>query len=283
LFDACDVQGHDAICGLGAMRTVVPHAKWFSGALVGAALRWLTLAALALSCATTPAQDELQYQRRSNRFEGLQPRPVSGYDIELLSARIDHREDLSRLSERLTLRFYLRRREPVFLVVRELVYRHYYWLDKVEPRVPWQPGFDNVFEWPTGDVMGRLPGLRPTDLGVIARLGKPAPSATESVAPVLMYQGALPTRVEAYLFSFRAREQARLTASIYPEGGTEPVLRQVFPQQLAGRPFTVRWDVARQPQPEGAYRLVLSGYRLDSNEPIHQVVSFLHQPLVTVR
>lgn len=38
------------------------------------------------------AQVELQYQNRGNRYEGIKPKPVSGVDIELISARVDYQE-----------------------------------------------------------------------------------------------------------------------------------------------------------------------------------------------
>ncbi len=54
-----------------------------------------------------------------------------------------------------------------FSPVRELDYQHYYWLDRVTPGLPWKAGFDNVFDWPTGDVLQQLtsPQVRIPDLG----------------------------------------------------------------------------------------------------------------------
>ncbi len=235
---------------------------------------------LALVFALAWAQDELQYQRRSNRFEGIKPKPVSGYDVELLSARVDHKEDWTKLGERLGLKFFLKERAEVFLFVRELEYKHYYWLDKVEPRAPWKVGYDNVFEWPTKDVLSQLKDFRPTELGVIARLGKFGPSVLEKVAPVVFYQSKLPARAQGYLFTFRLREDGKVTAMIFKEGGDTPLVTQTFKQQPGGRPFTVKWDLSEAPAPEGAYRVVLKGYFRDTNEAISQTVSFYHQPII---
>jgi len=238
----------------------------------------VVLAALG-SAAASHAQDELQYRKRANRFEGIKPKPVSGFDVELLAAQIDYRENASRLGERLRARFYLDRQRPVHLVVRELDYRHYYWLDRVEPRQPWRAGFDNVFEWPTGEVLKQLRGLQPHDLGVVARLDKPNPGADEAVAPVVLYQSRPPHSAASYLFYFRLREESVVKASIYPGSSQQPVFTQDFGRQAGGRPFAVKWTQAAQAQ-AGSYRLVLRGYVSSSNDPIVQVVRFHHEPKI---
>jgi len=72
----------------------------------------LLLAALPLLAQYDPA---LQYQNRGNRYEGLKPKPVSGYDIELLSALVDWREPSPAWPQTLHLKFYLPAAEPVFI------------------------------------------------------------------------------------------------------------------------------------------------------------------------
>ncbi|MCC7546285.1 MAG: hypothetical protein IT532_00820 [Burkholderiales bacterium] len=238
----------------------------------------IVLAALALSPALH-AQDSLQYQKRDNRFEGIKPKPVSGFDVELLAAQIDYHEDAPDLGERLHARFYLDRQRSVNLVVRELDYKHYYWLDRVEPHDPWRAGFGNTFEWPTGEVLKQLRGLQPHDLGVVARLDKPNPSADEAVAPVVLYQSDPPRSADSYVFYFRVREESVLKASIFPESGDRAVFSQDFGRQAGGRPFAVKWTGASA-VPAGRYRLVLRGFVSSTNDPIVQVVRFYHQPKV---
>ena len=238
----------------------------------------LLLAALS-GASALHAQDDLQYQKRANRFEGIKPKPVSGFDVELLAAQIDYREDLPALGERLRARFYLDHARPVNLVVRELDYKHYYWLDKVEPREPWRTGFGNTFEWPTSEVLKQLRGLQPYDLGVVARLDKANPSADESVAPVVLYQSKPPQLAESYLFYFRLREESVVKAAIYPESSQQAVFTQDFGRQAGGRPFAVKWTKASDAA-AGRYRLVLRGFVSSSNDPIVQVVRFYHQPKV---
>src|SRR5450631_2909365 len=71
------------------------------------------------------AQEDLQYQKRANRYEGIKPKPVSGFDIELLSARVDFSDDPEKLGERFHARFFLERPAEVHIVVRELDYKHF--------------------------------------------------------------------------------------------------------------------------------------------------------------
>jgi hypothetical protein len=159
---------------------------------------WLLVVGLVVvSSSTANAQDVLDYQRRANRYEGIRPKPVSGFDIELLSAQVDFADNRETLGERFHVRFFLKQPANVHLVVRELDYQHHYWLDKVVPKSPWQAGFGNVFEWSTADVMQRLGDLRISDLGVMARLGRDNPSATEEVAPAVFYESQFPTKGRA--------------------------------------------------------------------------------------
>lgn len=243
----------------------------------------LVLCALTLVESAASAQENLQYQRRGNRNEGIKPRPVSGYDVELLSARVDHPEDMSTLGATLAFRFFLKERTEVFPLVRELEYRYDYVLDKVQPGRAWQVGWGNVFEWPTAVVLARLGEFKPADLGIVVRLGRPTPSVDESVAPVVFYQSAALHNVNGYLFTFILRDDGAVTAKIFREGEDRDVFTQRFTRQSGGRPFTVKWNFATAGMPEGRYRVVLSGYFLDSNKPIQQTVRFHHQPTVRLR
>ena len=223
------------------------------------------------------AQD-LTYQKRSNRSEGIKAKPVSGFDIELLSAQVDYAEHVDKLTERFYARFYLQRPTPVFLTVRELDYKHYYWLDNIEPSSGWRTGFDNVFDWPTKDVISQLSGLSIGDLGTVARLGNARPQAIERVAPVVFYQAQYPTTVSGYRFAFKLRDDARIKAMIYPEKGGDGIVLQSFAPQRGGRPFWIKWDLSGSAPPAGTYKLIISGYVLNTNDPINQVVNFYHQP-----
>ena len=235
------------------------------------------LLCVSLCCPLGWGQD-LAYQKRANRSEGIKAKPVSGFDIELLSAQVDYPEPTGKLHERFYARFFLERPAPVFLTVRELDYKHYYWLDNIEPRGNWRTGFDNVFDWPTKDVISQLPGLTINELGTVARLDSPQPRAIERVAPVIFYQSEYPAEVKGYRFAFKLRGDAKIKAMIYPENGGEGILVQSLAPQRGGRPFWIKWDATSPFVSRGAYKLVVSGYMLNSNDPLNQVVHFRHQP-----
>lgn len=192
--------------------------------------------------------DELDYQKRGNRHEGVRPKPVSGFNIELLSARVDYLDKPDSLGERFHAKFFLERPSDVFITVRELDYRRYYWLDRVEPKSPWRTGFGNEFDWPTSDVLGSL-DLRISDLGIVARVGKSDPAADEQVVPVVFYQSQLPNEVKGYVFSFRLREDSKITATVYGSGAQYMV--QELGKVRGGRPFTFKWNLASKAAPRG--------------------------------
>lgn len=221
---------------------------------------------------------QLEYRDRGNRYEGIKPKPVSGYDIELISARVDYKEEANQKPDRLKVKFYLTQPSEVYLIVRELDNKYYYWMDKVQPIKPWQQGFYNDFEWPTQEVLQQLDQIGMYDLGVVARLEKPEPGKMERVAPAIFYHSKPPSTVRGYLFTFKTNGDARITCSFYKEGESEPMFTRTIPKQRGGRPFTVRWDSSKAP--EGSYKLMVKGYFLTTNDPINQTLYFYHQPVV---
>jgi hypothetical protein len=234
---------------------------------------------LGISTYPASADEALRYGPRVNRHEGVRAKPVSGFGVELLSAIVAVRDRPEDLGDYWRVRFFLPRRDDVHIVVRELDYKEYYWLDKVDPPRPWKQGYENVFSWPTADVVRPL-GLRISDMGVVARLGQEEPGAVEKVAPAVFYQSRFPRNVSAYLFHFKVRETSQLNWAIYQmQGGTRVASGESW-RQGGGRPFSVKWDVTSSSIQEGAYRLVLSGYVLSNNDRISQVVEFYHRPKI---
>ncbi len=248
-----------------------PRARWPRRAAIAALSLWAGLAVAAPSA--------LEYQDRGDRHEGIRPRPVGGADIEVISFRVDHRERAQAMPERLALRFFLHEASEVALTVRELEYRHYYWLDEVRAG-PWRAGYGNVFEWPTADVLRRLDGVGVGDLGVVARVGAGAqgPSKRERLAPVILYQGAPPTVVKAYLLTARTNTPASLGCTVHEADSSREVFRQLFALVHAGENFTCRWDSSAAP--DGPYRLVLEGTSLDTNDPLKLSIDFHHRAAV---
>lgn len=127
------------------------------------------------------ADPSLDYQNRGDRFEGVKPKPVSGYDIEVISVLADYQEPAAQLPDQLRVGFYLQSQSPVHLTVREQDYRLYYWLDRVKPAKDWQIRSVNEYTWPTGAVLRQLdPKLSLYELGVLIRLGRDTPPRTRT-------------------------------------------------------------------------------------------------------
>jgi hypothetical protein len=247
-------------------------------------LRIIWIGLLGFCCVlsvTTPlgAQLDLQYQQRGDRHEGVKPKPVSGYDIELISVLADYQESHQAeiFPKRVTLRFYLPGEDTVHLTVRELDYRAYYWLDKVQPAEPWKPGFQNTFTWPTDPVLSQLsPKLDLYEIGVLVRLNNATSSTRETVAPAVLYHTKLPEKIKGYRFTMKTGEDARLKAIFTQQDTGQEMDVQRFRRKRAGRPFTIQWDAKTAPQ--GAYLLKVTGFSLSTNQSINKEINFYHQP-----
>ena len=228
------------------------------------------------------AQTDLQYQKRGNRFEGIKAAPVAGRDVDLISVLADHAEPAPRLPPHLKIRFALDSKADVHVTVRELeTPGRFYWLDRVAPSPdrPWTAGFGNEFQWDTASVLQRLrPPVSVHELGVLIRIGNREPSVEERVAPALLYHSSLPGEITGYLFTLRPCCSASVTCSIFAEGGDAPLISQVFPRTVGGRPLTFRWHAGSAP--EGDYKLVVTGRLLDTGDLLTQVVHFRHRPKV---
>jgi hypothetical protein len=248
----------------------------FSGQRLGSprlrrlAACWLLLTALPLIAQYDPT---LQYQNRGNRFEGLKPKPVSGYDIELLSALVDYREPSPAWPPMLHLKFYLPAAEPVFVTVRQPRPKTaYYWLDKVVPPAPWRPLAINEFTWPTEPVLRKLTSVTMGDLGAVVRLRQQDPSKRERVAPAALFHTQPPSSASNYRFTFKTNGTAFVTCTVYR--GDDVMGQRTQNQEKAGSPFIVDWK--SQGQPDGEYRLELTGY-FDNNVELAKEVVFYHR------
>jgi len=191
----------------------------------------------------------------------------------------DYREPSSGLPDELRVRFYLPRTADVHITVREEDYKHYYWLDRIDSAAHWQEGFGNVFRWSTLPVLRQLDrNMDPYRLRALARLDQAAPGAVERIAPVILYHANAPVSVEAYNFTLKPSNDARVVCSVFMKGQDEPVWKEVFRRKIGGRPFTVRWDASAAEAGDYTFRVL--GYFLDSNRPIEQIVHFFHEPAV---
>ncbi len=230
------------------------------------------------------AQLDLQYQSRSQEQfgswkEGIKPKPVSGLNLELISVLADYQEPVpsETFPNAIRLQFYLEDGHAVYMTVRELDYRTYYWLDKVQPVQTWAKGFHNVFAWPTDPVLQHLtPKLNLYDLGALIRLDAESTSNVERVAPGVLYHKDAPSKIDGYLFTLKTSEDARLMATISQVATGKEVETQTFRRKRAGRPFTIHWE-AKAAQP-GAYKLELTGFSLSTNQTFSKEILFHHQP-----
>ncbi len=225
------------------------------------------------------ADPNLDYQNRGDRFEGVKPKPVSGYDIELISVLADYQEPATQLPDQLRVGFYLPSQTPVHLTVREQDYRLYYWLDKVTPTKGWQAKSVNEYSWPTGPVLRRLDQkLNTYELGVLIRLGRGTPAENEEIVPAILYHAKSPEKISGYLFTMKTNGDARLSCKILRGKESAELMTQAFRRIPGGRPFTVRWEAGTAQ--EGQYVLVCDGYFLDTNQHLRQTVRFFHRPAV---
>ena len=240
---------------------------------------WLVLVVFLVSLPLW-ADANLDYQNRGDRFEGIKPKPVSGYDIELISVLVDYQEPAAQLPDQLRVAFHLPIQTAVQLTVREQDYRLYYWLDKIKPAMPWQPNKLNEFTWPTSTVLRELDRpdqrLNLYELGTLIRLNRETPGSVEEVAPAILYHTRLPDKIGGYLFTMKTNGDARLSCRILRGKESTELMTQAFRRLPGGRPFTVRWDAVGAQ--EGQYTLVCGGYFLDTNQPLDQTVQFLHKP-----
>lgn len=239
--------------------------------------RWAFLIAVGSAVLTWgEAQTNLEYQNRADRYEGVRPKPVSGYDIEVISVLADHQESEATLPDQLRVRFYLVKQTDVYLTVREQDFRLFYWLDKVKPRKEWESRAHNEFIWSTGTVLKQLSGgLQTRELGVLIRLRKPTPSTVEDVAPALLYSAALPQRIDAYVFTLKSNNDAKLSCSVFKEALREPIMTQNFRRVPGGRPFVIHWSA--RGEPDADYKLVCEGFFIGSNQRVEQTVRFYHK------
>lgn len=221
--------------------------------------------------------DDLRYQKRTNDgdnyYEGIKSKPLSAYDIELVSALVNYGETTSSLPEQFKIKYYLKSPANVYLTVQELDNKYFYWLDKTKSG---KAGFDNTFEWPTNKVIQYL-GINIYDLGIVARLNRAEPGIREEVAPVIFYHLQSPANIKEYLFTFKTSGDAYLWYTIYKKWEEKPYSEIFSRKSRGGRPFTIRWSAGTE---EGFFDLVIKGYFLDTNYPIGQTVSFYHQPKV---
>jgi len=254
--------------------------RWLSHNRNAHGALWIACALLVWVSSTLGRGQDLAYRDRGDRYEGTLAAPIAGDDIELIAVMVDYREKQGpRPPDSLKLRFYLPEPAEVSLTVRELDPIHYYKMDRLRPQRPWQPGFDNIFSWPTRDVLSKLNGLSSEGLGVKALIGHRAlETGVDRAAPVILYHSQPPERINAYRFTVKTSERAYLKFSVFGPGSAAAGKGQKFDDVRPNTPVSFRWD-ATSAVP-GEYRLVVKGYSRETSDPLSQTLSFYHQPVL---
>jgi hypothetical protein len=243
-----------------------------------AALTWACLV-LAAAMASAQVDPALMYGPRGDRSEGLRTIAVSGYDIELLSARVGVADPFDApprptgWASNVRLSFYLPDDDKVFINVRQLRARStYYWLDNVT--TAFRARTVNPYAWSTEPVLKRLPDVRLDDLGVTVRLGQKEAARRERVLPAVFDGSVEAAARKAYLFHLKTNGRASVTATIY--AGDTKVFQRPATVEAANSPFVVTWDAGASP--EGWYRLMLTGFFTATNAELDKEILFYHRP-----
>lgn len=239
-------------------------------------VKYFSLILILLALVPVVHGDGLGYQDRGDRWEGIAPRPVSGLDIELLSALVAHRETWQPLPELCKVKFWLSASSQVSLKVQELRPKYFYKMDHVLPQSSWQQGV-NYFQWPTKDVIAPL-DLNIAKLGAVARVQSTTNERVEHVTPVLLYHSSLPEKVNGYRFAFKVGDSANLEYEIYQESNRTLLFKESLGKQTVGIPFVILVDSTKMA--EGMYKLVVKGYFLNDFRHVRQDVMFYHQPMI---
>lgn len=251
----------------------------------------LKLALLACVCAgvvgaqSASRAEDLRYKSRAKpaRFEGVIPNPVSGYDVELLSARVfNPGQKLDSLPETLNVRLATRAdlAGKVDLVVRELENRNYYRLDRVNH--DWRGG---AFGWSSAEVLRGLGGVTMAHLGVVAWWDPNAtnearaPSRSDWIVPVMFYGKDEPQTVGGYLFALKLAAPANVNCEIVQlleDGKKLSLHQQEFKNRPGQLPLTFLWSDPKAPA--GDYRLVVTGTFTNGKRLAPYIVNFKHVP-----
>lgn len=227
--------------------------------------------------------DSLRYQKRGNYMEGIRGRLVSGELIELVSAKAFPAEMSPGEVGEYRLSFVSQGEKAPHITVRELQFQHGYWLDKVgelerQGRMGWEPGKAYEFSWSTRPViLEKNIGLH--ELGIVVRLDHQA-GAVERVLPAVLSAASLSSAtIQSYAFTFKTLGDARLSCIIERASAEGKIAKVEEPQCGMARgkqAQTIVWK-PKSDTASGWYTLKITGYQVADNEPLEQLVHFMHQ------
>lgn len=220
----------------------------------------------------------LRYQNRGDRYEGIKGLPVSD-KVDLISAVVEHSDDLPYVPPQFKLRFYLKEPTSAFITVRESDNKHNYWLDRVKPNEPWRIGYGNEFQWTTESVIKPIGQIHLGSLGAVVQLDHDEPRIDIKVAPAVLYQAVMPRSARGYLFTFKVGRKADVTCLFSKNEDNSPVLvAEQFLDVRGQRPKTVRWDASTAR--EGWYRLRIKVIYKNNAQEVNKIVRFYHRPSI---
>ena len=233
------------------------------------------IATLFIHHSVLASNPELAYQLRTDHWEGVQARPVSGdLGIELLSAVVDYTEPQTGFPAMNKILFYLADPARIDLTVRELSPKKYYLLNRVKEQETWRQGF-NSYQWSAETVLKPL-NLKINQLGAVARVNRLENYPEELIVPVVLYHSNQPSKITGYRFAFKVGTDADLDYVIYSGNNSAPLSEKKLGKRTGGEPFVILWDCSEVPA--GYYELIVDGYSLRDNSSLHQSVKFYHQP-----
>jgi len=251
------------------------------------------------------AQDQLYWQDRGDRFEGVRGHQKNA-QLELLSAAVLYKPvtdekpgekegtaSIKNTSNKAHLQFYLADDldddEHIFITVREFK-RHDYWMQP-HHQPEWKKGWCN-FSWPMADVLKELkPEPLLHELAAVARVEG---EYSHKLSPIVLYQTEPPTRIATYRFIFRPPDNGDildLTCTWHRLDVNPPeqvsMWKPLKERQRAGQPIYIDWKCIRDGAslPEGWYQMSLEGLLEypSRDEELDEIYLIYHQPVVEVK
>jgi len=200
-------------------------------------------------------------------------------DVSLLSAVVffPERRNVA-VPDKMLLKFYVRDKAPVSVVIRSLDSTKYYNCVIGKEEVL-GPGFVNR-TWSAQEARSGWPDMKVSSVGALASIHRGSDKSHYWITPVIFYQTRAPMRVESYVFTFWSPLGATANAVFARESGTRVpgshLPGQVQPMRVfSEKPFAVYVDCSGLEA--GMYKLVLN-IKFESGRSAVKTVHFYHRP-----
>jgi hypothetical protein len=218
-------------------------------------------------------QSGLEYRKRGDRYEGLMDRLVgASRKIDIVSAMVTYEDKAPQIPDSLKIRYCLDQPRTVYVSVREKIPNVLYGMDTTRPASGSRGGFQNEYQWSTGEVIRKIDGF--TDmyqLAVLARLDEKT-GFEQSIVPVIFYHTNLPRSVSGYLFTFVSPADANIEWTFSDVDGRR-LSSGVHKGAARGDLVEVAWNASRS---DGWYKLSIHAAAAISSSDVYGVVHFFH-------